>query len=156
MASVRNVRIGESCPSAMLFLAIAAATIAIPFDAATRAALPVATATLTAHGKSQACSGVWLRDVIARAGVPSGDAVKGDALGMAIVAEAADGYRVAFSLGELDAKLGKSPILVVDRCDGQQLDAADGPVRLVAEGEARGARSVRQLAKLTAVPTTLP
>lgn len=152
MARVCTVHISESPAAAMLLLAIAAATIAIPFDAATRSALPAASAMLTAHGKSQTCTGVWLRDVVARAGVPSGDAVKGAALGMGIVAEAADGYRVTFSLGELDAKLGKAPILVVDRCDGEPLDAADGPVRLVAQGEARGARSVRQLTKLTAVP----
>jgi hypothetical protein len=138
----------------MLFLALAAATIAVPFDLPTRAALPAATATLTAHGTSQQCSGVWLRDLVAKAGVPSGEAVKGPALTMTVTAEAADGYRVVFSLGELDAKLGKAAILVADRCDGKPLPDGDGPVRLVAQGEARGARSVKQLIKvsMTAAP----
>lgn len=138
----------------MLFLAVAAATIAVPFDAATRAALPAATATLTAHGTSQQCTGVWLRDLVAKAGVPSGEALKGPALAMTVAAEAADGYRVVFSLGELDAKLGKAAILVADRCDGKALPEGDGPVRLVAQGEARGARSVKQLIKIsvTAAP----
>ena len=134
----------------MFLLALAAAAVAVPFDAATRAALPPATATLAAHGMTQQCSGVWLRDLIARAGVPSGEAVKGPALAMTITAEAADGYRVVFSLGELDAKLGKAAILVADKCDGKPLAEGDGPVRLVASGETRGARSVKQLVKLTA------
>jgi hypothetical protein len=137
-----------------MFLLALAATLAIPFDAATRAALPPAEATLTAHGAAHACSGVWLRDLVARAGVASGDAVKGPALATVITAEAADGYRIVFSLGELDARLGNAAVLVADHCDGKPLSDADGPVRLVAAGEVRAARSVRQLTKLTA--TTLP
>jgi DMSO/TMAO reductase YedYZ molybdopterin-dependent catalytic subunit len=134
----------------MLFLALAAAAVVVPFDTATRAALPVATATLSAHGSSQQCSGVWLRDLVARAGVPSGEAIRGPALMNIVVAEAADGYRVVFSLGELDAKLGNAPILVADRCDGKALPEGDGPVRLVAQGETRGARSVKQLTRIVA------
>lgn len=133
----------------MLFAALAAAAIAVPFDAPTRAALPPASATLTAHGESHQCTGVWLRDLVAKAGAPAGDAVKGPALSMTVLAEAQDGYRIVFSLGELDAKLGNAPVLVADKCDGKPLAEGDGPVRLVAQGEARGARSVRQLVKLT-------
>lgn len=134
----------------MIFVALAAAVLAIPFDAPTRAALPPAQAVLTAHGASQMCSGVWLRDLVGRAGAPQGEAVRGPALTMVVTAEAADGYRVAFSLGELDASLGKAAILVADRCDGKPLADSDGPVRLVAAGEVRGARSVKQLVRLTA------
>lgn len=106
----------------------------------------------TDHGKAKTCEGVWLRDVLAKAGAPSGDALRGDALSMIVLAEAADGYSVVFSLGEIDAKLGAAPLLVVDRCDGAVLADADGPLRLVAQGEQRGARSVRQLKRLTLVP----
>jgi hypothetical protein len=138
----------------MLGLVVAAAAIVVPFDPATRAALPTATATLSAHGTSQSCAGVWLRDLVAKAGVPHGDAVKGAALVVTVSAEAEDGYRVVFSLGELDAKLGNAPILVADRCDGKALPEGDGPVRLVAQGETRGARSVKQLTRIVA--TTAP
>ncbi len=130
-----------------MILVALAAVLAIPFDAPTRAALPPAAAVLVAHGVPHPCSGVWLRDLAAAAGVPSGDAVKGPALAMTV---AADGYRVVFSLGELDAALGKAAILVADTCDGKQLADGDGSVRLVAAGEARGARSVKQLVRLTA------
>ena len=131
-------------------LLFALVLVAIPFDAAARAPLPAASATLTAHGTSHRCTGVWLRDLVAAAGLPVAEAVKGPALVMQVVAVAADGYRVGFSLGEIDAKLGNAPILVADACDGKPLPAAEGPVRLVVEGEARAARSVRQLVGLTA------
>ncbi|MFZ4688602.1 MAG: molybdopterin-dependent oxidoreductase [Polymorphobacter sp.] len=128
-------------------LAISSAT-SVPIDAAARAGLPRATATLAVHGTQQRCEGVWLADLLARAGVPAGDAVKGDALASVVIAEAADGYRVVFSLGEIDRKLGKAPVLVADHCAGNPLAAADGPLRLVVPGDARGARSVRQLVRV--------
>lgn len=106
----------------------------------------------TDHGKARTCEGVWLTDVLARAGAPVGDKVRGDALTTVVLAEAADGYAVAFSLGETDAKLGAGKLLVADRCDGAVLGADEGPLRIVAAGEARGARSVRQLRTLTLVP----
>ncbi len=131
-------------------LLAATAPVAIPFDAAARAGLAPASAVLAVHGGHTTCEGVWLGDLIAKAGIPTGEAVKGPALAMIIIADAADGYRVVFSLGEIDAKLGKTPVLVADRCDGKPLDAATGPLRLVVPGDARGARSVRQLARLQA------
>ena len=139
----------------MLPLAIAAVVAGAPteiaIDAATRAALPPAHATFTAHGKSHSCSGVRLADLLARAGVPAGEAIKGAALTTVVVADAADGYRVVFSLGELDAHLGKATVIVADRCDGAPLAAGDGPLRLVVTGDARGARSLRQLERLATV-----
>lgn len=112
------------------------------------AAMPRGAAVLSAHGKTSRCEGVWLRDVLARAGMPTGEAVRGPALLTTVVAEAQDGYRVAFSLGEIDAALGNGGLLVADRCDGKPLAAEDGPVRIVAVGEKRGARSVRGLVRL--------
>ncbi|WP_156254590.1 molybdopterin-dependent oxidoreductase, partial [Sandarakinorhabdus oryzae] len=85
------------------------------------------------------------------AGLPSGEAVRGPALTTLIVAEAADGYRVAFSLGEIDGKLGNRAVLVATACDGKPLDIANGPLRLVVPGETRAARSVRQLKALRVV-----
>ena len=115
------------------------------------AALPRVTVTWTAHGATSLCSGAWLIDVLAAAGLPTGDAVRGDALRTAIVATGADGYRALFTLGELDRRLGDAPVLVADACDGKPLPADDGPVRIVAARDERGARSVRQLVRLTVV-----
>jgi hypothetical protein len=123
----------------------------LPLDEASLAKLPRAEASLTAHGQTHACEGVWLDDLAAAAGLPSGDALRGPALTLMIVAEAADGYRAAFSLGEIDPKLGNRRVLVARRCDGAVLSAQDGPLRLVVPGEARAARSVRQLQALHVV-----
>lgn len=134
-----------------LLAASAALPNSLPVDAATLARLPVANATLAAHGKSHACTGVWLADLAAAAGLPAGEALRGPALTTIIVAEAADGYRVAFSLAELDPKLGNHKVLVANACDGKALGEADGPLRLVVPGEVRAARSVRQIRALRVV-----
>lgn len=91
---------------------------------------------------------------MARLGAPSGNALRGPALLMAVVVEARDGYRVAFTLGELDPLLGKAEVVLADRCNGAMLDAEDGPFRLAVAGDTRGARSVRQVVtlQLVAVP----
>lgn len=123
----------------------------LPLDAATLARLPAASATLVAHGQSHVCTGVWLADLAATAGLPAAEALRGPALTTLIVAEAADGYRVAFTLAELDAELGKRSVLVANTCDGKALGEADGPLRLVVPGELRAARSVRQLRALRVV-----
>ena len=115
------------------------------------AKLPAASATLTAHRQTHACTGVWLTDLAVAAGLPAGEALRGPALTTIIVAEAADGYRVAFSLAELDPKLGNHKVLVANACDGKALSAADGPLRLVVPGEVRAARSVRQIRALRVV-----
>ena len=138
--------------AALALLAVSAALpTSLPVDAATLAGLPVANATLTAHGKNHACTGVWLADLAAAAGLPTGEALRGPALTTMIVAEATDGYRVAFSLAELDPKLGNRSVLVASACDGKALPQADGPLRLVVPGEIRAARSVRQLRALRVV-----
>ena len=139
-------------PIATLLLAVTSAAAAeIPLDLA---GLPRQPALLVAHGKTIACTGVPLAVLLARAGVPAGEALRGPALASVVIATGKDGYRAVFSLAEIDAKLGNKPVFVVDRCAGAPLAAEDGPLRLVVPGEVRAARSVRQLVALrvAAVP----
>jgi hypothetical protein len=117
-------------------------------NAALLAGLPRHQAQFTAHGRAQSCDGVRLADLLARLGLPAGPQLRGDALRLIVLAEGRDGYSVAFSAGELDPLLGNRPVMVADRCDGKALTGQDGPFRLVAPGEARAARSVRQLEPL--------
>ena len=121
------------------------------FSAADITTLPHVPATLTAHGVTTRCEGVSLATLLARAGLPSGEALRGPALSLAVVAIASDGYAVPFTLGELDPALGNAAAVVADRCDGKPLDANVGPLRLVIPGETRPARSVRQLERLLVV-----
>lgn len=124
---------------------------ALTLDAAALAALPQANVSRTDHGKSLQCTGVPLSALLARAGLPSGEALRGPALASGIVVSARDGYRVLLSLGELDGSLGKTEAILADRCNGQKLDAATGPLRLIVPGDTRPARSVRQVTRLTLV-----
>ena len=135
----------KSLLAALSIAVTPAAATEIPLDLA---GLPRQPALLVAHGKTIACEGVALTALLARAGVPAGEALRGPALASVVIATGKDGYRVAFSLAEIDAKLGSKPVFVVNRCAGAPLAAEDGPLRLVVPGEARAARSVRQLVAL--------
>lgn len=99
--------------------------------------------------------GVPLAEVLRLAGFdPS--ARRPGALAMAVVVEAADGDRVAFAMAELDAGFRDKVILLADRADGQPLDDATGPLRLVVPDERRAGRWVRQVTRISVVPVQAP
>ena len=104
--------------------------------------------------KSEKYEGVALEEILRKAGVPQGDALRGPAMATYVLAEAADGYRVVFSLAELDAGIADSEVIVADTMDGAPLDDKLGPFRLVAPHEKRPARWVRMLRSITVVRTT--
>jgi len=62
-----------------------------------------------------------------------------------VVIAAKDGYRVALALSDVDPGFGGCQIILADKVEGAALPAADGPFRLVVEGDARGARSARMV-----------
>lgn len=95
--------------------------------------------------------GVWLHEILKKAGVPMGERLRGMALASYVLAEARDGYQVVFSLAELDPSFTKGDVLVADTLDGKPLAAEQGPFRLVAASDKPGARSVRMLTRLEVV-----
>lgn len=109
-------------------------------------------AVLNPHEKKQeAYEGVALEELLRRAGVPQGEKLRGAAMATYVIAEAEDGYRVTFSLAELDSGIVDSEILVADSMDGAPLPAKVGPFRLVAPHDKRPARWIRMLKSLTVV-----
>jgi DMSO/TMAO reductase YedYZ molybdopterin-dependent catalytic subunit len=105
-----------------------------------------------AHNQqTEAYEGVALADLLARAGVPQGDQIKGPWLAAYVSFAAADGYRVIFSLAELDAGFLDSEVLVADTMDGAPLSPAEGPFKLVAPHDKRPARWVRMLKSISVV-----
>lgn len=138
-------------PGAAVVLTIDSTPTPLQLTAADIAAMRHNSVSWTVHGKTLACAGPWLTDVLARAGVPAGEAVRGAALSRVVSAIGADGYRAVFTVGELDHMLGNAPVIVADQCDGHALTDADGPLRLVASTDKRGARSVKQLVRLSVV-----
>jgi DMSO/TMAO reductase YedYZ molybdopterin-dependent catalytic subunit len=101
--------------------------------------------------KTAAFEGVPLEEVLAKAGVPQGESLRGPALATYILADANDGYKVVFSLGELDAGMADADVLIADTMDGGPLGLNQGPFRLVVPHDKRPARWVRMLKSLTVV-----
>jgi DMSO/TMAO reductase YedYZ molybdopterin-dependent catalytic subunit len=101
--------------------------------------------------KSETYEGVLLEEILRRAGVPQGEKLRGSSMAIYVIAEAEDGYRVVFSLAELDSGIMESEVIVADTMDGSPLAAKQGPFRLVAPHEKRPARWVRMLKTITVV-----
>lgn len=93
-------------------------------------------------------SGVALVDVLAKAGVPTGKELRGPAMSLYVVVEAADSYRAVFALAELDPGFTDRVIMLADRRDGRPLTAHEGPLQVIVPGEKKHARWVRQAVRL--------
>ncbi len=101
--------------------------------------------------KTEMYEGVLLEELLRKAGVAHGENLRGPAMASYVLAEAADGYRVVFSLAELDSGILDSEVMVADTMDGAPLGEKQGPFRLVAPHEKRPARWVRMLKSITVV-----
>jgi DMSO/TMAO reductase YedYZ molybdopterin-dependent catalytic subunit len=101
--------------------------------------------------KEETYEGVLLTELLKRAGVPQGAQLRGAAMATYVQADAADGYRVVFSLAELDADFQDSDVIVADTMNGAPLDEKTGPFRLIAPHDKRPARWVRMAHSLTVV-----
>ncbi|WP_449255747.1 hypothetical protein [Bosea sp. (in: a-proteobacteria)] len=66
-------------------------------------------------------------------------------LSKTLLVSAGDGYRIAFSIGEIHPDFGNLPLMLVTAIDGKPLE---GSWRLVAPGDKRGARAVRDVATI--------
>jgi len=82
--------------------------------------------------KTEVYEGVLIEDLLRKAGVPQGEALRGPAMATYVLVEAADNYRVVFALEEFNSSFMDSEIIVADTLDGAPLPAALGPFRLVA------------------------
>jgi hypothetical protein len=92
--------------------------------------------------------GVALADVLRAAKVTLGKDLKGPLLANSLVVEGADGYRVAFSLPEVDPDLTDNVVLLADRKEGKVLDDKEGPYRLIVPHDKRPIRWVRQVVRI--------
>lgn len=100
------------------------------------------------EGNTHIYSGVALQDILLKAGVPSGKELHGENLSKYVLIKCADGYRVLFSLAELDSSIADKNIIVADTMDGKPLPVSKGSLRIIAEGEKKPARSSYQATSL--------
>ena len=121
----------------------------LAFTRAALEALPQDTIRAQAHdAPAHLYRSVPIAVLLERAGAPSGHALRGPALATTIIATARDGYRVAFSIAELDTGFVRRRVIVAPTADGQVMSDEDGPLRIIVEGEGRPARWIRQLTML--------
>jgi len=112
------------------------------------AKLPQQTVKVADHGKTATFEGVLLSDVLAKVAVPVGEKFHTTAASYYLLVEARDGYRAVFAWAELDPGFMDKSIYVVTARDGRPLSENQGPFQLVAPGEKRAARWVRQVTAL--------
>ena len=113
--------------------------------------MPRTTVTVSEQGRDIAYEGVLVGELLKRAGAPVGRDLSGKAVATYVRATAKDGYQVVFSLAELDPGFTSNDIIVADTIDGKPLFAYQGPFRIVAPKDTRGARSIRMLQRLDVV-----
>jgi DMSO/TMAO reductase YedYZ molybdopterin-dependent catalytic subunit len=124
---------------------------ALTLSAGDLAKMPRASVKTTSNGLETVYEGVWLHEVLKRAGVPQGGDLRGKALASYVLAEAQDGYQVVFSLAELDPSFIDNEILLADTANGKPMSTEQGGFRLVVPKDKVGARWVRMLTKLEVV-----
>lgn len=114
------------------------------YTAATLATLPHKTVTVhNEHTKAdESYSGVAVIDLLTPLGVH--DQPRGKDLRLYLVAVGSDEYEVVYSIGEVTPDVNNSTVIVADTENGKPL-TDDGPLKLVATGEKRPARWVRNL-----------
>src|SRR5215831_4246038 len=105
--------------------------------------------TVSAHDVTGRYSGVALTDLLALVNAPLADSLRGRSLATYVLVEASDGYRVLFSIAELDSKFTDRVVILADKKDGQPLPSAEGPYRLIVPGEKRPARWARQVTRIS-------
>ncbi|AZA84351.1 molybdopterin-binding protein [Chryseobacterium lactis] len=100
------------------------------------------------EGKVHSYTGVSVLDILAAAKVPSGKELHGENMSKYLLVKCADGYQVLFSLAELDPSIADKTVIVADTVDGKPLPDGKGPLRIIAEGEKKPARSSYQVTEL--------
>ena len=96
-------------------------------------------------------SGVPVRVLLEKDGVPFGEKLRGRCLRLVVLAHCRDHYDMAFALAEFDDAFNSRTILLVDRQDGRPLPEGQGPLRLVVPGDKRPARWARMVTALEVV-----
>ena len=113
--------------------------------------MPRTTVMVSEEGRQISYEGVLVGELLKRAGAPVGRDLSGKAVATYVRASAKDGYQVVFSLAELDPAFTPNDIIVADTIDGKPLFDYQGPFRIVAPHDKRGARSIRMLQRLEVV-----
>ncbi len=123
----------------------------LQLTAADLAKMPRTSAIVKDQGRDVKYDGVLVYDILKQAGAPLDKELTGKNLAVCVIATARDGYRVVYALAEFDPGFTDNRMIVADTIDGKPLFGYQGPFRIVAPQEKKGARSIRMLQKLDVV-----
>jgi hypothetical protein len=124
----------------------------VSLDAGELAKLPMAEVEASDHQTKHHYSGVLVRDILGLVGTPSGDSLRGKALGLVVRITANDNYTVVFALAEFDPDFSDRTIILADKQDGQPLPDNAAPFRIVIPGDTHPARWIRQVKSIEIIP----
>jgi DMSO/TMAO reductase YedYZ molybdopterin-dependent catalytic subunit len=116
------------------------------------AKLPRSTVAFKGHAtEASQYEGVPLKALLEKAGVLQSDnPLRGKGLMQYIIVTGSDGYRVLFSIGELEDATGATAnVLLADKVNGKPLDAKAAPLQLIVPTDKRPARCVRMVKTIT-------
>lgn len=114
--------------------------------------LPHTTASIKDHdGKEQAYSGVSLQTILTAAGATVGKLLNKEHVNKCLLIICADGYKVAYSLAELDSTFTNKVAIIADQVGGKPLPENRGPFRFIMPGEKKLARSAYKVEELVVV-----
>jgi arsenical resistance protein ArsH len=94
-------------------------------------------------------SGVAIADILTKAGVTTGNQLRGKNMAKYLLVSCADGYQVVFSLAELDQSITDRVVILADKEGGKPLAPGVGPFKLIVPGEKKPARNCYQVTTLT-------
>lgn len=117
------------------------------------AALPQVEVAITGRDSSRVVlRGPTVRSLMTLVGAPAGRELRGPSMLLVVVAEASDGYKVAYALSELDDQFNTVPVIVAISMNGGPLPFAEGPFRIaLGGGGEHRARWLRNLTRLRLV-----
>jgi len=140
------------------FLRIVAPGKTLTFTAGEFAALPRTEAKFVdPHDqKERTYSGVAVRELLARAGAPLGEKLRGPAQLTGVIVRCRDNFAVLFALAEFDEAFSARTIILADREDGELLPPNAAPLRIVAPGDKRGSRLARQVTVIEIISLAPP
>ena len=101
--------------------------------------------------KDDTYSGVPVWKVLKAVGQPTGAEIKGTQVARYLLIESNDAYRVILSIPEVDPAFRDTKTLIAWKKNGKPLDAAEGPLRLLIEGDKRQTRWAKRVVSLTIV-----
>ena len=102
-------------------------------------------------GKEHEFKGVALIEIFEKAGVTTGGKLRGENLAKYVLAKAADGYEVIYSLPEIDPEFTDQIIMLATEKDGQPLPNGEGPFRIITPNDKKQARWIREVRSIKIV-----